>query len=422
MVEIKGNKVLDPDRGSPAGNAHTESARVLRRDPLMLAIIGTAIGLAVLILGVDIYWGPGPVLFQAPWFIPLISAFVALTTLCVSYLALGRYYVMRDPLSFWAGSGFALYGIGQIFYALTWQGITPAGGSILGQLANTSAWIALIARSILNVFLLASVMLPWPEKQSMPGTRWLRPVLAAMVVVIVIFGLLIYFEESLPVFVSANGTYTTPMRVWVAIHIFLFAAGSLLSSIYYHRFGDKLAGYIAFPQLALACISVMVLIGGKRYDLWWYMQRTVLIVSYLTVLFGLLTEYVRLLKRESEGTRLLDAILENIPIGLTVTEGPPHFNIVRVSRHGLEMNQRHADTSTESPSGDQQAEWRIFLPDGESLPTAEQMPLYRASRFGEEMRNVEFVMQTQDGQQIPVLVNASPIRDEQGNIVAAINT
>jgi PAS domain S-box-containing protein len=88
----------------------------------------------------------------------------------------------------------------------------------------------------------------------------------------------------------------------------------------------------------------------------------------------------------------------------------------------MEMNQRPTEKMNGESTGQDQADWGIFLPDGVTVPAAEQMPLYRASRFGEESRNVEFVMQAQDGRQMPVLVNAAPIRDAQGNIVAAVDT
>jgi two-component system sensor kinase FixL len=50
------------------------------------------------------------------------------------------------------------------------------------------------------------------------------------------------------------------------------------------------------------------------------------------------------------------------------------------------------------------------------------MPLYRASRLGQETRNMELVMEVEDGRKVPVLVSAAPIRDAAGQIVAAINT
>jgi PAS domain S-box-containing protein len=396
--------------------------RQLKHDPLLLAIIGTAIGLTILVLGIAGFWGSGPVLAEIPWYISLISAFNALTTLSVAFLALGRYQVLRDSISYWAGLGFAAYGIGQIFYALTWPGLLPGGESILGHLANTPAVIALLDLTILDVFLLAAVLMRSPAKQSLAGRRWLWSVAAWLFFATALFCVLILFEPYLPVFVSQDGRFTSLQQAWVTIQLFLFALGSIISTLYYQRTGDKLAGYIAFPQMALVFIHIMVLFGGKRYDLWWYMQRVILVSGYITVLFGLLSEYVRLLRSESEGRWMLEAILDNIPVGLAVTGGPPHFPLARVSRHGLEMNQRPVEGLIGLTSGQHQAAWRIFLPDGLTQPSSEHMPLYRASQFGEEVRNVELIMEAQDGRRIPVLVNAAPIRDGQGKTVAAINT
>lgn len=377
---------------------------------------------AILVTGVVVSWGSGPVLVEFPWYILLISAFVALVAFCISYLAFGRYQVMRDPLSFWVGCGFALYSIGQVYYALTWPGVLEGGSAILGHLSNTSAWVALLDLAILNIFLLLAALMRWPGSQSLMETRWLWFIVALGLEAVTLFGLLIYFESSLPVFVTEQGVFTAPMRLWVGIQLGVFALGGCLSTLHYYRTSDTLAGYIAFPQFALVFISMMVLIGGKRYDLWWYMQRVILVGAHLTVLFGLLRDYVRLLRRESEGGRLLNAILENVPIGLTVTGGAPDFPILRVSRQGLEMSKRSMDNYAGTSTGQDRADWGVYLPDGVTKLEAEQSPLYRASRFGEESRNVELLMRSQDGREIPVLVNASPIRDAQGNIVAAVNT
>jgi len=226
----------------------------------------------------------------------------------------------------------------------------------------------------------------------------------------------------LPVFAGIDGRFTSLQQAWVTVQLFFFAAGSIFSILYYQRNGDNLAGYISFPQMALVFVHMMVLIGGKRYDLWWYTQRVILASGYLIVMFGLLSEYARLLWRESEGRLMLEAILANVPIGLAITGGPPDFRLQRVSRYGLEMNPRPAEELVDLPAGQHQAAWKIMLPDGVTQPLPEQMPLYRASRHGEEIWNLEMVMETGDGRKIPVLVNAAPIRGAQGQIVAAINT
>jgi len=231
-------------------------------DPLLLALLVSALGLAGLVLGLGLVWGAGPVLAEIPWSVALVSAFNALTTLCVAYLALGRCRVLHDPLSYWAGIGFAVYGIGQVFFALSWPGVLPAQRSILAELPSTSALVVLIDNSLLGGLLLAALL----------G-----------------FGLLIGFESVLPELVS-QGRFGGALRAWAASSALLFALGAICSVRHYRRTGDRLAAYIAFPQLASSFIALMVLIGDKRDDLWWYVQRVILAGSFVVLLFGLLSE------------------------------------------------------------------------------------------------------------------------------------
>lgn len=418
MDKTNQKMTANPDKNE---HAHQRTSAILRHDPLLLCILVSAVLLSVLVIGIASYWGTGPVLVQMPWYIPLISGFVAFISLSVAYLSLGRYHVLRDPLSFWVGSGFAAYGIGQIFYALDWPGLLPNGASILGDLPGTSAVIALVDLTILSAFLICAVLIGWPGPQAFSAKKWLWPATSWILFVILVFSLIVSYERFLPMMVDPNGNFTPALKTWVVILMFLYGTGSTLSTMYYRRTSDKLAGYIAFPQMALVFICMMVLIGGKRYDLWWYVQRVVLVGGHLIVLIGLLSEYIRLLQRESDGRRMLDVILQNIPTGLAVTDGPPDFSIRHVSQYALELNQRDPQKLIGMSSTEHSSVWKIFLPDGVTQPSADQLPIYRASRFGEEVRNSEFIMEAQDGRKIPVLVNAAPIRDAQGNIVAAIN-
>jgi len=424
MLELEGQESMELGQETPATNEMIGNRTIqAKKDPLLVAILCTALLLSVLIVGTVLIWGTGPILVTAPWYIPLVSGFVALITLLIGYLALGRYQVLRDPVSFWVGSGFAVYGVGQIFYALTWPGLLQGGGAIPGQLSGTSAWIGLINLTFLEMFLLAAVLNPWPGRLSLARNQWLKLVIAFLVIAFIGFSLLIVFERNLPALVDNQGVFTLLQRIWVAILLGLIVLGAIYSILYYQRSGDKLVGYVTFPQMVLAFLCMMILIGGKRYDLWWYLQRVVLLGGNLVVLLGLLSEYVVLLKRESEGRRMLEAILENIPVGLAVTGGPPHFPIARVSRQGFEMNQRSLNSKDEPSAGQEEVEFKMLMPDAETTqPQSEQIPIYQASRHGEQVRNVELVMETQDGRKIPVLVNAAPIHDVQGNIVAAIST
>lgn len=129
------------------------------------------------------------------------------------------------------------------------------------------------------------------------------------------------------------------------------------------------------------------------------------------------------LAQAEQGRLLLKALLDNIPEGITITGGPPDFPLEHVSRYGLELTRNPNNPELlGKAAGEHQKDWQIFLADGETLPSKEQMPLYRASHYGETVRNEEMVIRAQNGDWIPVLVNAAPIRDEQGQIKGAINS
>lgn len=66
------------------------------------------------------------------------------------------------------------------------------------------------------------------------------------------------------------------------------------------------------------------------------------------------------------------------------------------------------------------ASYKIFLPDGASLPH-DQTPMVAAVRDGTPCKNAEVVILRPDGTRVTVIVNIAPIRDETGHIVGAIN-
>ena len=119
---------------------------------------------------------------------------------------------------------------------------------------------------------------------------------------------------------------------------------------------------------------------------------------------------------------LFEAVMENIPVGVAITGGPPDFALKWVSRFGLEMTQRPTDSLIGLASGFHQANWGLLLADGVTRPSPEQMPLYRASRLGEKVQNEEFVLVTADQRHLTALVDAAPIRDAEGKIAGAINS
>ncbi|HSK08221.1 MAG TPA: ATP-binding protein, partial [Vicinamibacterales bacterium] len=272
----------------------------------MSAIAAAAVLLAVLSATLYLCWGSGPVLAVIPWFNPLSLTFQALIALNVAFLALGRHRVLEDPTSWWTGVGFASYGIALVFYVLTWPGLLPGARAFAAALPGTAAWFAVIGSSILAVFLLAGVLSRWPGAGALADRRWAWSVGGWLGGLTLACVLLVAAERRLPLLVRADGTFA-PLLVGshVALAI-LFGAGTVLSARHYVRAGDSLAGHVAFIQVAWTFTSIWNLIGMKRYDVWWYSQRVMLAAAALVVLFGVLSGYVRLYRRELEKTRAME--------------------------------------------------------------------------------------------------------------------
>lgn len=121
-----------------------------------------------------------------------------------------------------------------------------------------------------------------------------------------------------------------------------------------------------------------------------------------------------------EAQSILHTIMENAPEGITLTGGPPDFPIIANSKQAEKMIGRSAESLVNIPVGTHATAYGLLLPDG-SRPRPEQLPLFRASRYGEVIENEEWIIERLDGSRIHQLSNVAPIRDFQGSIIGAIN-
>jgi PAS domain S-box-containing protein len=133
-----------------------------------------------------------------------------------------------------------------------------------------------------------------------------------------------------------------------------------------------------------------------------------------------LQEAEREARRAAEGGRdVLQAVLEYIPEGITIADAPD-ATIRLVSRFGLELLRRPWD-QVYGLSADQQASQLPMLrPDGDTPAPAADLPLTRAVRNGDVVREEEWFLRRPDGSSVPVLCDAGPIRDKAGRITGGI--
>ncbi|MGB9936707.1 MAG: PAS domain S-box protein [Methanobacterium sp.] len=131
-------------------------------------------------------------------------------------------------------------------------------------------------------------------------------------------------------------------------------------------------------------------------------------------------ELSKALEEAKKKSLKLDAIMEYAPIGIIITGEPPNFPIEMASRSGIEMTGNLLNELMGLEDDSQHRASKLLLPDG-TYPKKTDMPLYRSTHFGEIVNNTELVMENASGDIIPLVVSSAPIRDDEGNIIAAIN-
>lgn len=122
------------------------------------------------------------------------------------------------------------------------------------------------------------------------------------------------------------------------------------------------------------------------------------------------------LAKAEEGQRTLEALMENVPEGITIADAP-EINIRMVSRYGQELLGGQMQGKS---AGEVADEWKIYYEDGIRLMPYPEIPLVRAILGGEVVKNVELVQVNSQGKRLPLSCNAGPIRDASGAIVGGV--
>ncbi len=117
--------------------------------------------------------------------------------------------------------------------------------------------------------------------------------------------------------------------------------------------------------------------------------------------------------------RLLDAMMEHIPLGITLADAPD-VRIRRVSRFGRDLIEKTAEELTGLPTEQHWSAWQIYRADGVTPATPEELPLTRATMNGELVQGEVWFVTRKDGTRIPVLCTAAPIRDRNGHITGGV--
>jgi PAS domain S-box-containing protein len=125
---------------------------------------------------------------------------------------------------------------------------------------------------------------------------------------------------------------------------------------------------------------------------------------------------VRSHEQTEAARRRLGAILDTSPVGVVLVEaGTGSLSLI---------NRRAAEIYGTDYSGfdlyTHTAKVKVVKPDDTPFPL-EELPVSRALR-GEEVHNVEMAIVRSDGLRVPIVVNAAPLRDSAGEVIAGVAT
>ncbi|MCC6694435.1 MAG: PAS domain S-box protein [Candidatus Hydrogenedentes bacterium] len=115
---------------------------------------------------------------------------------------------------------------------------------------------------------------------------------------------------------------------------------------------------------------------------------------------------------------LLETAIEQSPAGIIIADAPD--GRIRVANRVTVADSDNPEMLHHALKDLQALHARTFLPDGSPLTDANS-PLAQAIQAGKVSRNVEVLMQVSDKHRRTVLVNAAPIRDNTGAIIAGVS-
>jgi PAS domain S-box-containing protein len=119
----------------------------------------------------------------------------------------------------------------------------------------------------------------------------------------------------------------------------------------------------------------------------------------------------------AEGSRMLEAVMEHIPEGLTIAR-KPDFKVRMMSRHGAELLGSNRESMEGKYVGDYVS--TFYHSDGKTPAQLEEMAGVRAIQHGEITGDIEWILKRPDGGSSVILSRAAPIRDRRGRITGTV--
>lgn len=119
-----------------------------------------------------------------------------------------------------------------------------------------------------------------------------------------------------------------------------------------------------------------------------------------------------------EATQILDAILKYIPAGLIVADTET-MTVRRCSAYGAKLAHKCEDELEGRPLVEAVLHFGLCHLDG-TPAEADEIPLYRATVLGDVVSEEEWLLKRADGAQIPLIMHAGPIMDDEERLTGGV--
>jgi len=161
--------------------------------------------------------------------------------------------------------------------------------------------------------------------------------------------------------------------------------------------------------------------GGEPGEpIWWDVSYAPLDIAPRVLISAVDVTHHEVAKAKAQSAQnTLDALLEYIPDGISISYGP-EVQVERMSARGRALVGRNADELLGHSALEQTAVWKVYRPGSDVPLSPAERPLARATRTGEVTLNETLMVSRPDGGVLTVLCNSGPILDADGQVSGAV--
>jgi PAS domain S-box-containing protein len=312
-------------------------------------------------------------------------------------------------LSRWVGGPFAFRDVREVVGFLMAASIAAAisgvgGAAILASSVTPYlvAWETWLPSHVVGIVVVAPLLFALDQLRRDPPSRGETAEALAGLVILVLASLYAWSQPAKSWLTFSSTIITLPPLLWLAARCqpaFAIAGASISSSAVIcltifgiGRFGDE-------------AVSITDRVHGAQTILMMVMVSTLV----LTALFAALKRSNELLRNKEAGFRQL---LEALPAAIQTTDTAGRITY---------CNQAAVDLWGVRPEVGRDtlhSLYRLYYQDGTPISDLDD-PL-RATCAGEKLRGHELILERTDGKRIPIISSPSPLSDEAGRVVGAV--